>query len=371
MLSAKPAAVSALVIFPALTAATSYSLVKEYSGSTFFNDWSFYGNYDNLTNGDAIFVTRDVAASSNLAYVNSAGNAIIKVDNTTTVDYNYKRNTVRVASTDEYAVGSVWVADMLHVPYGCSVWPAWWSQASAWPSGGEIDTFEGVNMVTMNQVALHTSHGCTITGAVQTSTLVNSTDCSYDDNANEGCVVTVTSTNSYGAGFAAAGGGVYVTEFSEVGINVWFFTRSEVPPALSTNLSVDTSALGTPTVNYPPTDCDINTYFAAQHLIFDITLCGGTLTALLSHLDFAGSSSVYAETCGTGTCYTDNVIGNGSNYASAYFEIQYVKVFSNSSTSTSSGSGNSNRGDRGAAVGAGLGALLGLGIAALALALSV
>lgn len=32
---------------------------------------------------------------------------------------------------------------MLHVPYGCSVWGAAWSQAANWPSGGEIDTFEG------------------------------------------------------------------------------------------------------------------------------------------------------------------------------------------------------------------------------------
>ena len=38
----------------------------------------------------------------------------------------------------------------------CSVWPAWWSQAPDWPSGGEIDTFEGVNLVTYNQMSLHT-----------------------------------------------------------------------------------------------------------------------------------------------------------------------------------------------------------------------
>lgn len=26
------------------------SQVKEYSGSSFFDDWTYYGNYDNLTN---------------------------------------------------------------------------------------------------------------------------------------------------------------------------------------------------------------------------------------------------------------------------------------------------------------------------------
>lgn len=35
-----------------------------------------------------------------------------------------------------------------------SVWPAWWSTGTDWPAGGEIDTFEGVNQQTNNQMAL-------------------------------------------------------------------------------------------------------------------------------------------------------------------------------------------------------------------------
>lgn len=44
-----------------------------------------------------------------------------------------------------YFSRSLFVMDAAHVPYGCSVWPAWWSVAENWPSGGEIDTFEGVS----------------------------------------------------------------------------------------------------------------------------------------------------------------------------------------------------------------------------------
>jgi hypothetical protein len=51
--------------------------------------------------------------------VNSVGNAIIKVDNTTFVPYNEKRNTVMIASNDQYDFGTLWVFDALHVPYGC------------------------------------------------------------------------------------------------------------------------------------------------------------------------------------------------------------------------------------------------------------
>lgn len=54
-----------------------------------------------------------------LAYVDpNTNHAIIKVDNTSTVPFNQKRNTVRITTNEGYSVGSVWVADMLHIPYG-------------------------------------------------------------------------------------------------------------------------------------------------------------------------------------------------------------------------------------------------------------
>jgi hypothetical protein len=83
----------------------------------------------------------------------------------------------------------------------------------------EIDTFEGVNLVTNNQMGLHTNPGCTVTGQQQSSTLLNSTDCSNLDNSNQGCITTDPNPASYGAAFAAAGGGVFVTEFATTGIS--------------------------------------------------------------------------------------------------------------------------------------------------------
>jgi len=32
--------------------AAAYDLVRDYSGSTFFDRWDFFGNWDNLTNGE-------------------------------------------------------------------------------------------------------------------------------------------------------------------------------------------------------------------------------------------------------------------------------------------------------------------------------
>jgi len=111
----------------------------------------------------------------------------------------------------------------------CSVWPAFWSQAPNWPTGGEIDTFEGVNMVQNSQSSLHTEPGCTVVNSVQTSTLINSTDCSFQANNNEGCVIENPDSNSYGAAFAAGGGGVFVTEFAEAGISCVVFGPTLIP----------------------------------------------------------------------------------------------------------------------------------------------
>ena len=62
----------------------------------------------------------------------------MKVDNTSSVTVGNNRNSVRINTKDHYTVGSLWVTDMVHVPYGCSVWPAFWSSAADWPSGGEV-----------------------------------------------------------------------------------------------------------------------------------------------------------------------------------------------------------------------------------------
>ncbi|KAF8531996.1 concanavalin A-like lectin/glucanase domain-containing protein [Gautieria morchelliformis] len=293
-----------------------YQLTQEYAGSTFFDNWQFYDNFDNLTHGDAIFVSRDVASSAQLAYINAAGNAIIKVDNASTVAAGQKRNTVRIQTEEVYGVGSLWIADMTHVPFGCSVWGAWWSGAPNWPQSGEIDTFEGVNLVTTNQMALHTNPGCTLDLNNNTfSGVVNSTDCSYLSNSNQGCAIKDNSTKSYGEAFAAAGGGVFVTEFATKGISMWFFTRSAVPPSLKNITgSFNTSVLGEPTANYPSTLCDA-TFFEPQHLTFDITLCG-----------IAGNPQIFAQTC-SGICYDDYVIGPPSTYDNAYFEVAKVQAF--------------------------------------------
>jgi len=171
-----------------------------------------------------------------------------------------------------------------------------------------------------------------------TGTLTD-TDCGTDVATGEtqGCTVMDSSTASYGQAFANAGGGVWATLLIEEGVFIWFWPRANVPSDLSVSDSStvpNPDGWGTPSAAYPTSSCNTAQFFEPQFIILDITLCG----------DFAGSLTVYNQTCGpvpteapTNYCYTTNVIGNGSNYDDAYFEVQYIRVWSNTTTNATAG----------------------------------
>ncbi|KAI0092215.1 concanavalin A-like lectin/glucanase domain-containing protein [Irpex rosettiformis] len=342
-----------LVSLSRLALAANFTLLRDSSGNGFFDDWTFYGNYDNTTSGDVNYVNQ--AQSTNLAFVNSAGRAIIKVDNTSFVPYNQKRNSVRIGSKDYYTFGSVWVFDIAHIPYGCSVWPSVWSSAFIWPDQGEIDIVEGINKMTANQMALHASAGCNAATGTNAINQPSITNCNAT--SKSGCTVPEKQPNSYGESFASAGGGVWATQFDVSGIYIWFWSRANVPKSITTATnSIDISSWGNPSAAFPSSSCNIPQIFGPQQLIVDITLCGA----------WAGMSSLFGPSCapsGNQTdpnlCYITDVINNGtSDYATAYFEFNSIRTYgvntsvlvsfdgtpesgSNSSTGSSSGSSSS------------------------------
>ncbi|KAI0660223.1 concanavalin A-like lectin/glucanase domain-containing protein [Cubamyces menziesii] len=304
-----------------------YSFVKEYSGSSFFSDWDFgNGTYDRTTHGHVNYLTEADAMSQNLTYINDAGHAVIRVDDFTTVIWENKRNSVRIQSNDFFPIGSVIVFDATHVPFGCSVWPGFWTKGPNWPLDGEIDIVESVNLLGHNQMSLHTLSGCNQPSSVKQLGQTIGTDCSAGADSATGCGVAETQPKSFGADFVSAGGGVWATQFDVSGVYIWFWTRKDVPDSVTNAQdSIDTSSWGTPSAAWPSASCNITKYFAPQQLVIDITLCG----------DWAGIPSLYQSMCGGplgngtyDTCYLQNVINtNGSNYADAYFEIASIKVF--------------------------------------------
>ncbi|WWD07380.1 hypothetical protein V865_005478 [Kwoniella europaea PYCC6329] len=307
--------------------AAQYPLTESHHGTTFFDGWRFPAEtYDNTTNGDTFWAT---AQNTSLLYTNDAGRVILKVDNTTSVPYNEKRYAPKLLSKNTYGPGTVFVMDAVHLPYGCSVWGAFWTQGANWPAGGEIDIFEGINQRKENMMALHTSGGtCTIDQNSQMVGRIDATDCDQSANSGSGCTVYDQNENSYGEAFSQAGGGIFVTEWTNDAIKIWFISRSNVPDSLSATADTfDTSVLGTPTAEYSSSTCDITNLFEPQTLTLNIALCG----------DFAGLPALLEQTCpvleGDKTCYTTYVIDDASaTYANAYFELNYINIYTTNQT---------------------------------------
>ncbi|TBU23644.1 concanavalin A-like lectin/glucanase domain-containing protein [Dichomitus squalens] len=300
----------------------SYDLLRDYSGQHFFDGWDFYGSWDNLTLSAVWWLNETEATAEHLAYVNDAGRAIIRVDNTTNVPQGQDRNTIRLTTKDSYDFGSLWVFDATHLPYGCSVWPAFWAKGPNWPFDGEIDIVEGINMMSANQMAIHTTDGCTTNSSIVQTGTIGFTDCG----TGSGCTVHETKPNSFGAGFAAAGGGVWATQFDVAGVFMWFWSRADVPASLTQNqTSIDISSWGTPSAAFPVTQtCNLTEFFTPQQLVLDIALCG----------DWAGVQGIYQSTGCSGTC---NVAGPGSPaYDNAWFEINYVRAYTTGASTPTS-----------------------------------
>ncbi|KAK0243457.1 hypothetical protein EDD85DRAFT_947620 [Armillaria nabsnona] len=276
-----------------------YAPLREYAGQSFFNGWNFPGNYDNTTSGSVIFVDQATATANKLAYVNDAGNAILRVDNSTDITgTGVDRN---------------------------SVWPAFWTFGGTdlgWPMFGKIDIVEGVNLMANNQMALHHNDSSCVQppNPGQSGRTLN-TDCNNGSPAGStGCAVAETKPNSFGEGFNQNGGGVFALQFEVSGAYIWFWPRQNIPKSLTSATStsnIDTTDWGVPSASFPASGCDLQKLFKPQKLILDITLCG----------TWAGVPSIFNSQC-SGNCIQDYVMGPGSpKYDNAWFEISYLRTY--------------------------------------------
>lgn len=117
------------------------------------------------------------------------------------------------------------------------MWPSFWTLGvgeQEWPANGEIDIIEGINMMNHNQVALHSRPGCIQAANPPQSGQTLETNCSLD----RGCIVAENKPNSFGSGFAQAGGGVFAVQMDISGVFVWFWSvsRPSYPPCAWTDL---------------------------------------------------------------------------------------------------------------------------------------
>lgn len=302
-----------------------------YEGQTFFDTFDFYTGSD-PTNGMVTFVDEQTAFSSGLVYVTSDNQVIMHGDNTTWLPLGTNRSSVRISSQAMYNTG-LFVLDLDMAPWGCGVWPAFWTLGSGtWPYNGEIDIIEGVHDNEHNQVTWHTAPGCNLTattnftGTIVQTNGVDNLQCNAFINDNAGCGVTEWSRASYGPYFDSQGGGVFAMKWDDNGIAVWSFYRAAVPEDIVNGLP-DPSTWGEPDAELAPNSCNINQFFANHSIVFDITFCG----------DWAGNS--YATSGCPGTC--EEILTDPGNFVNASWIINSLKVYK--SATLSSGSSNAAR----------------------------
>ncbi|OXC71023.1 hypothetical protein AYX13_00440 [Cryptococcus neoformans] len=314
---------------------SSWYLVEEWSGSSFFDNWSFW-DYSDPTHGTVDYVSASDAWNEGLISINSAGHAVMSVDTTEVVSGG--RKSVRLHGNKVWNGGMV-IMDAYHMPTGCGTWPAWWQNGPNWPEGGEIDILEGVNDFTQNQVSLHTGVGCTIpsdTNGKQLATLTtgsyDSYDCSSAHTSNQGCGARdETNDNSYGSNFNSVNGGVYALRWDKSGIAAWFFQRDGIPSDI-TNNSPDPSTWGTPVAYFASDNCNPYEFFYDHFNIFDTTFCGdwAGADAVWNYAGYAGQEQSCAAITGYSTC-ADYVLNKGSAFTEAFWEVASVKYY-NSTT---------------------------------------
>jgi len=263
--------------------------------------------------------------SSNLISINSAGNAIIRVDTTPQVSGN--RPSVRIQTQFSFTGGLV-IMDSVHMPTGCGTWPAFWTNGPTWPDTGEIDIVEGVNDYTNNQATIHAGAGCQLpTSNVTTlgisGTVVGGTNCAALQTNNQGCGVRASQTNSFGAPFNSNGGGVYASAFLQFstryvsgvangyytmavlwdnsGVSVWFFARQNVPSDITAQAPVP-EGWGTPSAFWPASDCNPFEFFKNHGVILDTTLCGDWAGGVWTATGVPGQEQSCAQRTGVATC---------------------------------------------------------------------
>jgi len=294
-----------------------WTMEDTYSGPTFFDTFDFFTGGD-PTHGMVNYTDRDTAYSENLVYVTPDNKVIMKGDNDTWLPSGEYRNSVRISSRKQYNTG-LFILDLDHAPWGCGVWPAWWTVGGGqWPFTGEIDIIEGVHDNAHNQVTWHTGPNCTLTptanftGSLVTNNGQPNLDCDGSLPGNAGCGVTEWSRASYGPDFDSQGGGVFAMKWDDQGIAVWSFYRAAVPKDILTN-QPSPSLWGTPVAVLEPSGCDPLANFVNHSIIFDITFCG----------DWAGNS--YATSGCPGTC-SDRLM-DPSNFVNASWTINTLKVY--------------------------------------------
>lgn len=143
-----------------LEAATGqYQLVECQEGESFFDHYTFYDGADSIGSaGFNVYVGEKRAKELKIIGLDEDNHVLMKSAPT----HKGPRESIRLEGKNRYDRG-LFILDLLHMPAGAGVWPAWWlTDETNWPDNGEIDIVEGINNQTRAKTALHTSAQCSM-----------------------------------------------------------------------------------------------------------------------------------------------------------------------------------------------------------------
>ena len=120
-----------------------YRLLEAQYGSNFFDYYTFYEGPDSLGSaGYNDYISKEAATSLQIAGVKEEnGEEFVYMSSSPTKDG--PRSSVRLEGKQRFDRG-LFVLDVIHMPNGPGVWPAFWlTDEAAWPRNGEVDILEG------------------------------------------------------------------------------------------------------------------------------------------------------------------------------------------------------------------------------------
>ncbi|KAI9345808.1 beta-1,3-1,4-glucanase, partial [Zopfochytrium polystomum] len=304
--------------------AGAYTLVDTFAGPNFFDNFDFFSAAD-PTHGTVQYVSQQDATAQGL--ISAGFPTTISADARNVQPEG--RHSVRISSKKSYTSG-LFLFDITHMPAGCGTWPAVWMLGPNWPTGGELDILENVNLETLNHVTLHTSAGCALDTAaqVQTGTTLTTMCESPGTNSNAGCGVQAAAAGAYGAAFNAAGGGVYAAEWTAAGFKVWFFPRATIPADVAAGMGLSPAKWGTPMAHMPFGAACSADHFKSMQIIINLTFCGDWAGALY------GNRPGCPAPTGNAGCQSF-VVNNPAAFNQSYWSINSIKTFAVSDSSSS------------------------------------
>ncbi|KAF8859291.1 hypothetical protein BDZ45DRAFT_650284 [Acephala macrosclerotiorum] len=314
----------------AVVAQSGYSLVAEFSGASFFDNFDFV-TVCPLLHFLIFYVDYQTAYDDGFISTDDSGVTYLEIDSTTVLNPNgVGRDSVKIVSKQSWTHGLV-ITDLNNMPGGvCGVYGRHYL-AGPDAASGEIDIITGINNAAYNEMTLFSQPTCSVAGSGQTGHLQNA-DCS----SSTGCsTIDDSDPLSYGVQFNNNGGGVFATQWTSDFIRVWFFPSGTTPDDI-TNGTPDPTLWGEPVANFQGS-CNIDGSFANNNIVFDMDLCSSLVEANWA----ADGCNSMAATCREYVASFPDNFEHYNDFDEVYWGINAISVYQMAAVASSSSSSSS------------------------------